>query len=148
MKKTYEVHAICKICNKIIRTGEDLVKPGLVGIETINKASKEQCSDLLAVVGNRFHDQCRRSYVDKWYINEGEKLYQSGVETPMNLRSQGAFSFKNKFFFCGHVSIREKQTKNASEVLSKFAEIDITVKDTRGFDAWALDVHGRLAGIT
>ena len=105
-----EVHAICKICNKIIRTGEDFVKPGLVGIETINKASKERCSVLLAI---------------DFTTNAAEAMSISGIS--MKGRNYIKVGSKRFCFFCGHVvSICEKQTKNASEVLlSKF------VKDTR-----------------
>ena len=55
-----------------------------------------------------------------------------------------------KCFFCEQVTARGKQTKSASEVLSKNMEIDTRVTEaitSRSFDVWALIVLGRLEGI-
>ena len=65
--------------------------------------------------------------------------------------SQPAFDFKTKCFFCEQVvTARGKQTKSASEVLSKNREIDTRVTEaitSHSFDEWALIILGRLEGI-
>ena len=91
-------------------------------------------------------------YINRWYIAEVAKKSQSDAGKRKTRGSQPAFEFKTKCFFCPHpVTTREKQTKAASEVLSKYGEIDKSVIEaikSRNFDEWALLFFGRLEGIS
>ena len=104
------------------------------------------------VIDDYVHVNCRKEYINKWYIAEVAKKNQSDADKRKTRRSQPAFDFKTKCFFCEHVvTTREKQTKAASEVLSKYGEIDKSVTESiksRSFDEWALLVFGRLEGIS
>ena len=122
---------VCVIC-KNEKDDDDYVKPREIGINAINQASKERGDQLNVVEGNYLHVNCRKEYINKWYIAEvAKKKNQSDAERRKTRSSQPAFDFKTKCFFCGHkITEWEKKRKAASEVLSKNKEIDISVTDS------------------
>ena len=142
---------VCVIC-KNEKNDDDYIQPRQIGIDTINRVSKERGDKLNVVIGDYVDVNCRKEYINKWYITEVAKKNQSDADKRKTRRSQPAFDFKTKCFFCEHVvTTREKQTKAASEVLSKYGEIDKSVTESiksRSFDEWALLVFGRLEGIS
>ena len=122
-----------------------------MGIDTINRASKNRGDTLVANVGDYVHTLCRKEYIHVWYIsNEANKEH---VPTPSRTRSSTpTFEFKTKCFLCGcGVTAREENFKQSSEVLSKNTEIDDSIKEAsrnRSYDDWSLTVLGRLEGIS
>ena len=56
---------LCAICNESTTDRDDIVKPGKVGIDSINRASKARKDRISAVVGDRFHIDCRKDYIHK-----------------------------------------------------------------------------------
>ena len=112
----------CVICN--ISDDEELVQPGLIGIDSINRASTERNNSLHVKIG---HKTCRQSYIHKWYIS-----FESAKNNSSSLgrgRSTSKFGFRRNCFFCGNNGItqREKQNKSVSFVLSRNREIDKTM---------------------
>jgi len=140
---------VCAICQNQ-NDHSEFVQPRLIGIKTINQASKARGDKVKVHLGDNVHTVCRKHYIHKWYV---DKSFQEQLENAHN-RTRGSnpsFSCKTKCFFCGNnVTVRDKQSKCASEVLSKNRDIDKKVMEevsNRGYDEWALVLLGRLEGI-
>ena len=134
----------CVICN--ISDDEELVRPGQIGIDSINWARTEINNSLHVKIGEDVHKIFRQNYIHKWYISLESATNNSSLLR--RGRSTSKFDFRRNCFFCGNgITQRQKQNKSVSFVLSRNREIDKTIRTIitdRNYDDWALLVFGRV----
>ena len=130
---------MCAICQNENDYSE-FVQPRLIGIKTINQASKAPGDKVKIQLGDNVHTICRKDYIHKWYVDKTVHNRSENAQSRTR-ESNPSYSFKTNCFFCvNHVTVRDKQSKCASEVLSKNRDIDKKVMEeisNRGYDKWA-----------
>ena len=112
----------CAICN--ISDDGEIIQPGQIGIDTINRASNERGDTVHLSVGDYVHISCRKVYINPWYIS---------------------VSSKNE---C-NTSSRKTRT-SVCTFSCRYRELDISIRQTiteRSYDDWALTIFGRLESV-
>ena len=125
------------ICNSV--NDDEFCKPRQLGIDAINRASNERNDNVSVKLGDSVHKSCRKNYINWWFIKASKSKDKEG--STHCTRSSSTFDFKKNCFICGcPITAREVQQKLASNVESRYREIDQTLIaeiSNRGYDEWA-----------
>ncbi|CAC5372532.1 unnamed protein product [Mytilus coruscus] len=138
---------ICVICQNFISHEDTIVVLGEKGSQSVNKASKSRQDNVVTSVGQKLHQNCRKSYTNPKYIALANREIKHETTNVPKLRWKVEFDFKKHCLFCGQLADAVIGRKRKSDVYPvRTSEFQCKIEDIckQREDEWALEVRGRL----